>query len=61
MSDREIEVIRWFLDRADRAERAFIAGMAMAAALETYPPEEREAALDRAVAQFRDRLAELPH
>jgi hypothetical protein len=47
------EIVIPLLARCDRAGRMFIAGVAMAAALETWPPEERHRALDDAMQQFR--------
>jgi hypothetical protein len=41
------------LSQRDRQQLEYIAGMAMAAALETYPPEERYRALDDAMQTFR--------
>ena len=44
------------LQRCSRHERQYIAGLAMAAALETYSPGDRERALEEAVQVFRSRL-----
>jgi hypothetical protein len=41
------------LHRCDAGGRKHIAGLAMAAALETYPPEERYQALDKVLQEFR--------
>jgi hypothetical protein len=41
------------LHRCDGDGRKHIAGLAMAAALETYPPEERYQALDKIMQEFR--------
>jgi hypothetical protein len=47
------EIVMPLLARCDRAGRMFIAGAAIAAALETWTPEERYRALDDAMQQFR--------
>jgi hypothetical protein len=41
------------LHQCDRDGREHIAGLAVAAALETYPPEDRQRALDEAMRRFR--------
>jgi hypothetical protein len=46
------------LHRCDAGGRKHIAGLAVAAALETYPPEERYQALDKIMQEFR---VLLPH
>jgi hypothetical protein len=47
------------LQRCDAGGRKHVAGLAMAAALETYPPEERYTALDKIVQEFRLLLPDL--
>jgi hypothetical protein len=47
------------LRKCDAGGRKHIAGLAMAAALETYPPEERYQALDKIMQEFRVLLPNL--
>lgn len=60
MTAREIEVVKWLLARCDRDERQSIAGLALLAALQTYPPEQRPQARDEMLGELRARLETTP-
>jgi len=55
-----LEIMVPMLQRADARGRAYAASMAMAAALETFAPEDRRRALDDAIQTFRRLLVNLP-